>query len=796
VKSLLVISSAIHYIHDGRLFSYIPYAREIDLWADLFPELIIAAPCRATAPPPDCAPFSRSNISVIPQLETGGNTLNAKIKQIALLPALIWGLCRAMRRADAIHVRCPGNLGLLGAALAPFFSRYRVAKYAGEWRGFPGEAWSFRLQRRILGSRWWNAPVTVYGDWPNQPAHVIPFFTSAVTRDQMARARVAAAKKTGAEPARKRLRLLYVGRLTRPKNVDVLLAAVAALKAEAIETHCDIVGEGPERGALERQAADQGLSDCVAFAGGVGLEKTLEFYEQADVLALVSGAEGWGKVLVEAMAFGLVCIGSNRGVIPWMLGEGRGIVVAPRDVAALADQIRRIAASPADFQPMREKASAWAQRYTLEGLRDALHEMLSERWGVGSGEWGTKGVGSGEWGVGSYVPDSLFPTPHSSLPTPHSPLTTPPLIGVMQMTDTLDAGGAERVTVNLANLLPRERFRSYLCATRREGALAELIAPDVGRLNLARRRRFEIAALNRLSDFIAANDIQILHAHGASLLLAALAASRPPYPRVIWHAHYGNYADDERYAWIYRLLSRRTSAVIAVNQQLADWAQRRLGVPAERVKYIPNFVAETGGAGDAPELPGARGNRIVCVANLRPQKDHLTLVRAMALVAEQAPEAHLMMVGAVSDQDYCARIRNEISRLKLDQRITILGEQRDVPGILCGCDIGVLSSVIEGLPLALIEYGQAGLPSIATQVGQCPEVLDHGRAGILAPPGEPEHLAKALLSLLHSSELRARLGARFHRRVKEVYSPGSVIEKVCRMYEVVIHSHEAQKPQL
>ena len=359
------------------------------------------------------------------------------------------------------------------------------------------------------------------------------------------------------------------------------------------------------------------------------------------------------------------------------------------------------------------------------------------------------------------------------------------------MTDTLDAGGAERMTVNLANLLPRERFRSYLCATRREGALVELIAPDVGRLSLARRRRFEIAAMNRLSDFVYSNDIQILHAHGPSLLLAALAASRPPYPRVIWHAHYGNYVHEERFAWVYRLLSRRTSAVIAVNQQLADWAQHRLRIPAERVKYIPNFAVESDGAGEAPELPGAPGNRIVCVANLRPQKDHLTLVRAMALAAEQAPEAHLVMVGAVINQDYCAQIKNEISRLKLDRRITILGEQRDVPAILRGCDIGVLSSASEGLPMALIEYGQAGLPSIATQVGQCAEVLDQGRAGILAPPGEPEQLAEALLSLLRSSELRAQFGAQLRHRVREVYSPGSVIEKICRTYELVIHSHTA-----
>jgi glycosyltransferase involved in cell wall biosynthesis len=379
IERLLIVSHVTHFRHAGKLYAHAPYAREIDIWADLFPQIAIAAPYRECAPPGDAEAFTRSNITIVPQRETGGVDFKAKVKQIASLPALVWGLCRAMARADAIHVRCPGNLGLLGAALAPLFSRYRVAKYAGEWRGFPGEARSYRWQRQILKSRRWRAPVTVYGDWPDQPPHIVPFFTSVVTEDQMTRARASARRKLAAVPPSP-LRVLFVGRLTRPKNTHVLLAALAQLRATGIRLCCDIVGEGPERAALEQQVDELGLRDCVSFAGGVEFAGVLDFYDRADVLVLASGAEGWGKVLVEAMAFGLVCIGSNRGVVPWILGEGRGLVIAPGDAAALAAALGRVAGNAAEFQPMREQAAVWAQRLTLEGLRDALRDLMNERW--------------------------------------------------------------------------------------------------------------------------------------------------------------------------------------------------------------------------------------------------------------------------------------------------------------------------------------------------------------------------------------------------------------------------------
>jgi glycosyltransferase involved in cell wall biosynthesis len=218
----------------------------------------------------------------------------------------------------------------------------------------------------------------VYGDWPNQPAHVTPFFTSVLEPRHISRARRAAA----ARPRRAVPAVLFVGRLSRAKNVDVLLAALAGVRARGQRLTLRVVGDGPERGRLEAQARTLGLGDDVTFCGGVAFEEVIAQYEASDVLVLASDTEGWPKAITEAMAFGLVCVGSACGLVPTILGGGRGLVVPARDVDALADSLWRIAASPGEFDVMRARAAAWAQQYSVETLRTALGQLLTAHWGA------------------------------------------------------------------------------------------------------------------------------------------------------------------------------------------------------------------------------------------------------------------------------------------------------------------------------------------------------------------------------------------------------------------------------
>ncbi len=358
-------------------------------------------------------------------------------------------------------------------------------------------------------------------------------------------------------------------------------------------------------------------------------------------------------------------------------------------------------------------------------------------------------------------------------------------VAVMHMVDTLSVGGAERMAVNIVNSLPRDRFRAHLCCTRHDGPLGALVDDDVVRLTLGRTHRFDVSALARLVAHIREHDVRVLHAHSTAVFAAVLASLAPPHPAVVWHDHYGR-SLGSRTAWPYRAVSRRLFHVIAVNEPLAHWARSTMGVPSGRVSYIPNFVAPASPAGHAVDLAGRPDRRVACVANLRPQKDHATLIAAFARVVAAVPDAQLLLMGAESDTGHAAALRRAVDEAGIAANVSWLGVRDDVAQVLRACSVGVLSSLSEGLPLALLEYGQAGLPSVATRVGQCDDVLNYGNAGVIVPASDPVQLAAALIALLQDEPRRNALGEALRLRVAECYGAARAVASVSAIYENVL----------
>ena len=359
------------------------------------------------------------------------------------------------------------------------------------------------------------------------------------------------------------------------------------------------------------------------------------------------------------------------------------------------------------------------------------------------------------------------------------------LPGILHLIDTLEVGGAERVAVNFANLLPRERYRPFLATTRHEGPLAVTVAPDVGRYRMDRVHRLDPRAFMRLRRFIGDQNIRLIHAHASGLFAGALAKLLSPGIKLVWHDHCG-FADGHAPLPVYWLLAREVDAVIAVKQSLVEFAVRRLHVAATRAIRLPNFVVIPAAAPVIPPRPGVPGKRIVCLANLREQKDHPNLIRAMALVVRDEPTAHVLLAGAEGSPDYAAAVRDQIAALGLTANFSLLGLRTDTTALLNGCDVAVLSSRNEGFPMSLLEYGVAGLATVSTDVGECADILAGGEAGRLVPPEAPELLATALLELLRNPQLRRVLGERLRQRVRENYSADAVMQRVTALYDSLL----------
>ena len=204
--------------------------------------------------------------------------------------------------------------------------------------------------------------------------------------------------------------------------------------------------------------------------------------------------------------------------------------------------------------------------------------------------------------------------------------------GVLHVVDTLHPGGVASVAISLVNHLASPRYRAFLCTTREDGAGIQNVRPEVSRICLGRRGRWEVRALRQLGRFVRANNIRIVHAHSTSLFTSLAVRAMSPSVAVIWHAHSGRKAKEDRGDWRYACALKGVAGVITASRQIEGWVRRRLGPRPDRVWYLPNAVDLN--AAPPADLPGVKGQRVICVANIRPEKGQDTLVAAFELVRD------------------------------------------------------------------------------------------------------------------------------------------------------------------
>jgi len=352
---------------------------------------------------------------------------------------------------------------------------------------------------------------------------------------------------------------------------------------------------------------------------------------------------------------------------------------------------------------------------------------------------------------------------------------------VLQLIDSLEAGGAERIAVTYANSLSKH-VNSYLCATRVEGILLETIEKEVGFFFLKKKNAMDFKAIFLLKKYIKDNHITIIHAHSSSFFLAGMMKILNYKLKIVWHDHYGDSENlNNRSYAVLKVISFLFSTIIAVNTKLEKWAKDNLH--CNNVVYLSNFVSDSVDFKKETYLKGEDGKRIVCLANLRAQKDHLNLLNAFLKIIKEHPNWTLHLVGKNFNDDYSKSIFEFIEANKIKESVFVYGTCSDVSYILSQSSIGVLSSKSEGLPVALLEYGYATLPVVTTNVGECATVIDHEKNGLIVTSEDPTSLYNGLHKLIINQKLSYKLAKEFKRHITKNYTASSLVNKVLKMYQ-------------
>jgi len=242
---------------------------------------------------------------------------------------------------------------------------------------------------------------------------------------------------------------------------------------------------------------------------------------------------------------------------------------------------------------------------------------------------------------------------------------------------------------------------------------------------------------------------------------------------------------------------RSADAVFSISRFVAETVVAT-GTPRERVHTILNCVDPSrwdpniDGSGVRREF-GVPTNAplLASVSRLFGQKGQRELLRALALVRKEVPEVRLLIVGEDDVHVHGSSFTDELKVLAKDlgvaDRVVFTGGRSDIPQIMAACDVFSMPSFEEPFGLVFLEAMAMARPVVALNNGGTPEVVEHGRSGLLSAPFDVAALAGHLVGLLTDGELRARMGAYGRARVLAYFNPHRMARDAREAYEAILN---------
>lgn len=356
---------------------------------------------------------------------------------------------------------------------------------------------------------------------------------------------------------------------------------------------------------------------------------------------------------------------------------------------------------------------------------------------------------------------------------------------ILQLIDSLEAGGAERMAVNYANALSEKIFMSSLVATRKEGVLKQQLAGKVSYMFLNKKNRVDLKSIVRLRSFVIEHKINIVHAHGTSFFTAFLLKLIYPGIKIIWHEHYGARVSQSRMGNIILFFSSIFfSSIFVVNHQLEVWVKKNLF--SSEVCFIPNFATLDLRQKKTTLLNGLDERRIVCLANLKAPKNHFSILTAFKEMKLNDLGWTLHLIGKDYRDSYSIFLKDFIRVNNLENSIFLYGSKNDVGHILAQATIGILASGAEGFPVTILEYGLAKLPVVSTNVGYCSEIIEDNVNGLLFNPSDNLQIQNQLHKMISDKQLRERFSLELHKSVLNNYSEDKIIGVLLYQYKQIL----------
>jgi glycosyltransferase involved in cell wall biosynthesis len=285
------------------------------------------------------------------------------------------------------------------------------------------------------------------------------------------------------------------------------------------------------------------------------------------------------------------------------------------------------------------------------------------------------------------------------------------------------------------------------------------------------------------------SDINILESHGYKSHVICLALKR--LLGIPWIAYVHGWTSEnlkvELYNRLEKKLVRFADRIVPVSHNLGE--RLALGSDyAKKLSHIPNAVEPVAPDKQFADVRSQLGISettllLAVVGRLSPEKGHRYLLEALPTLLKACTDIKVVFVGDGQERE---ALLADIDRLCLKECVKLAGYQEDVSSFFNACDVLVMPSLSEGMPMAALEAMSFAKPVVATLVGGIPEVVVNGKTGLLVEPQNPAALAYALSDLLHNVERMKEFGCAGRARVESEFGPAARVRSVDDLYQRVL----------
>lgn len=363
---------------------------------------------------------------------------------------------------------------------------------------------------------------------------------------------------------------------------------------------------------------------------------------------------------------------------------------------------------------------------------------------------------------------------------------------ILHTIETGGPGGAETILLTLASQLDPSRYRS-LALVPCEGWLSAALRSRGVPVHIVRSSHaVDPTLLLEMSRLVRREKVDLIHSHLPDQNFYSCAAGRLTRTPVIATYH-GMPPDPEslgRRARIKFWWVRLSASAVSVVSDHLQGAMAGLGFPSSRLVRIYNGIDigrfTTAPSGRLRRELGRNGETklVGMVANVRGSKGYEYFLQAASQVARRMPQTVFLAVGE-GNNGRAEKLREMVRQLSLEDRFLFLGFRRDIPEILTDLDLFVLSSVHEGFSLATVEAMAAGKPVVATRSGGPEEIVEHGRTGLLVPPGDADALAQGICEILSDPARAGAMGREALGKASRDFSIAAMFRQYEALYQRV-----------